>query len=110
MNKTFHAKRIDFNACVGNNGEIDFETYALGYLDSVKAIMVATLRHETVIDTIIFPLVYSARHYIELILKHQLQHLAVIKNIFDVSNTYKLLATHEISTIWREYRNATRFD
>ena len=110
MNKTFHANRIHFNACVGFNGNYDIDTYALGYFETVKILINSTLEWKTTLDAIIYPIVYSARHYIELTLKHQIRALIYINKIVDSKFNSRILAIHEISILWDEFKNMSLVD
>lgn len=110
MNKTFHANRIHYNACVGFNGNYDIDTYALGYLESVRILTEATLKGKTTLDAIVYSILYSARHYIELTLKHQINSLKYLNQIVDSSFSYKLMAKHEISWLWIEFKKMAAVD
>jgi hypothetical protein len=110
MNKTFHANRIHYNACVGFNGDYDIDTYALGYLESVQVMFSSTKAGKTTLDAIIYPLLYSERHYIELTLKHQLSILRIINQIVDSKFNYKIVAKHNISWLWAEFKELSRID
>ncbi len=110
MNKTFHANNINYNACVGFNGNYDIDTYALGYLETVNVLLESTIKGETTLDAIIYPVVYSARHYIELTLKHQIAGLTHINRIVDANFNSRFLAIHEISELWKEFKLISKLD
>jgi len=110
MNKTFHANRIHFNACVGFNGNYDIDTYALGYLESVQILIKSTIKGRTTLDAIVYPILYSARHYIELTLKHQLDLLKYINQIVDTKFSYRIIASHSISWLWNEFKRLSKID
>lgn len=110
MNKTFHANNYHFNACVGFNGDPDIESYAHGYAECVRLLVKSAIKGETSLDTIVYPIAYSARHYIELTLKHQLSLLIIINQIVDASYNFKVIATHEISVLWDDFKRLTSFD
>lgn len=110
MNKTFHANNIHYNACVGLNGDFDIDTYALGYFENVKVLIDSTIAMKTTLDAIVYPIVYSARHYIELTLKHQIEILIQINKIVDSKFNSRIRAIHEISILWDEFRKLSLVD
>jgi len=110
MNKTFHANRIKFNACVGFNGIYDIEAYALGYLESVQILIESTIKGKATLDAIVYPILYSARHFIELTLKHQLSILTYINQIVDSRFSYRIIAQHNISWFWNEFKKLSKID
>ncbi len=110
MNNTFHANNIHYNACVGFNGNYDIDTYALGYLETVNILLESTIKGKTTLDAIVYPVVYSARHYIELTLKHQISGLTHINKIVDSSFSSRFLAIHEISELWQEFKQISKLD
>jgi hypothetical protein len=110
MNNTFHASNFQFNACVGHNGDPDIEAYAHGYGECVRILLSAAIKGETPLDTIVYPIVYSARHYIELTLKHQLSLLGFMNQIVTTSCKYNVAAIHDISTLWDDFKSLASFD
>jgi hypothetical protein len=111
MNRTFTGNNFDYNACVGNNGHIDFITYSDGYDAMVKLGLEKLETFSIPVDILVYPLVYSARHRIELFLKHQLIKIDYIKNkILSNGNTQQIIRTHEISTLWEMFKNQTSFE
>jgi hypothetical protein len=110
MNKTFHANRIHFNACVGFNGDFDIDTYAFGYLESVQILMQSTIKGKVTLDAIVYPILYSARHYIELTLKHQLSLLTLINQAVDSKFSYRIITSHSISWLWNEFKELSKID
>lgn len=110
MNKTFHANNIHYNACVGFNGNYDIDTYALGYLETVNILLESAIKGKTTIDAIVYPIVYSARHYVELTLKHLISGLTHINRIVDSNFNSRFLAIHEISQLWTEFKRLSELD
>ena len=105
-------KLRNLNACVGENGWTGMTTYMDGYqsatlimlesilssYDDSSANDLPTNASYWDLDTSIYPIVFSARHFIELFLKHKIHlinHLKVKKNIDD-----KLTKTHDIGKLW----------
>lgn len=110
MNQTFNARSPEYNACVGNNGGSDFKTYYDGYNEAVETLLKATLKHKTTLDIIVYPIVYSARHWIELFLKHHLQLIAHIYKAYNSDFSYSMLSTHEISVLWKNFKKLASVD
>lgn len=111
MNKTFSGDNFDYNACVGNNGHIDFITYSDGY-DSMVKLGIEKIDSPIIpIDILVYPLIYSARHRIELFLKHQLIKIDYIKSkLLSNGNTKEIIRTHSISTLWEMFKTVTAFE
>ena len=110
MNKTFHANNFHFHACVGANGNPETEAYAHGYAECVRILVKSAIKGKTSFDTIVYPIAYSARHYIELTLKHQLTLLSIMNQIVDSSYNYKVMAIHEISILWEDFKRLASID
>lgn len=77
-NKTFDSNNPSYNACVGNNGGATDRTYASGYKDSVEILLNAVLDGGCILDRLVYPIMYNARHYVELSLKSTLESLRLI--------------------------------
>lgn len=99
-NKTFRiGNDLHLNACVGKNGYQDFRKYGLGYDETVKVLITAAKQYDVTVDAIIYPLVFCARHRIELFLKDQLVKFTLIRNHPEI--TEKLLNnTHDLNKLW----------
>ncbi|MDD3858586.1 MAG: hypothetical protein PHW83_00185 [Bacteroidales bacterium] len=110
MNKTFHANNYHYHACVGNNGNPDIKAYALGYYETVKILLNSTLKHDTTLDAIIYPIGYSARHYIELTIKHQIKELIKVNSIINTNFSSKESSIHDISILWDELKKLCSCD
>lgn len=59
-----------FNACVGENSLHDLKTYSDGYIEASVMLINNVLDNSLIgqMDTLIHPILYSARHAIELII------------------------------------------
>lgn len=77
-NKTFNSNDYSYNACVGNNGGVTDRTYASGYKDSVKILLNAVFDGGGILDRLVYPISFNARHYVELSLKLTLESLRLI--------------------------------
>lgn len=99
------------NACVGYNGIVDIHTYQRGYHEATIALINSVKNFESHTDGVIYPIVFSARHTIELFLKGQLYYLHDIQCQVNGIESEKLLQkTHSIKTLWEDYRKLTEID
>lgn len=74
QNSTFRlGKNIHLNACVGYNGFPNIHTYQLGYYKATIALIESANKNSYDADALVYPIVFSARHAIELFLKKQLR-------------------------------------
>ena len=106
MNKTFNSLiHNQYSACVGINGHIDLKTYSDGYDRMVKLGLEEIDKQPVLIDILVYPLIYCARHRLELLLKHQLLMIKKIKK-----SKYDLKGIHQISTLWADFKAETAFD
>jgi DNA-binding transcriptional MerR regulator len=88
------------NACVGTNGNGQtYWNYADGFYLAYKNIY-DYLRHNYYceIDTLIFPLIYNARHAVELYMKKLIYDLIELRTPVAIPNKVKL--THSLITIF----------
>ena len=84
------------NACIGSNGgPYDFRDYALGYFEAGSRIVSSLLSDRWMLDNLIYPLVFTCRHGIELSLKDLAVQLPLI---WDEESEVKL--THDLSDNW----------
>jgi len=99
FNKTFNiGNNTHLNACVGNNGIQDHYKYGYGYDEAVSLLILASENTAT-IDAIIYPLVFCARHRIELFLKDQLLKLLEIRENKTITEDL-LTSTHDLKKLW----------
>jgi hypothetical protein len=100
FNNTFNnGENVQFNACVGNNGWQSLETYSDGYDEAVTVLYESAKSHKTPLDAIIHPMVFSARHRIELFLKAAIKSLGEMRSELEVSDE-KLIKTHDLNKLW----------
>lgn len=107
QNKTFCGGDVTrLNACVGENGWNDIYTYADGYLEATKELLRHAIQIESSgnVDILVYPIVYNARHGLELMLKAT---LLVAKDIrtnvtIDLSKVYE---THDLGILWLELKS-----
>ncbi len=106
MGENYH-----LNACVGNNGFVDLYTYQHGYYEATIQLINSVKRLFSETDSLIYPIVYSDRHTIELFLKNQLFKLKYINNkARGVEFESKIITTHKIDELWDEFKNLTAID
>ena len=101
---------VDYNACVGNNGWPNINTYIHGYRAATLVMLASVLKsvncrkdvpknaNDWCVDTAIYPILFSARHYIELYIKQKvyaINQFKINKKIED-----KLVRTHDINKLW----------
>ena len=111
-NQTFKlGKNFHFNACVGNNGYIDLYTYQLGYYEATIALINSAKKSVFKIDLLIYPIVYSARHTIELFIKNQLFKLKYINSKAQgVAFESRIINIHLIDKLWTEFKSLSAVD
>jgi hypothetical protein len=97
-----------YNACVGHNSQHDMRTYAEGYLQSaqilIDQIFEKDMGYER--DTLVHPILYSARHSIELSIKHVLNKL----NETDIKTEERDIHGHSLKELWCRFKEQTTFD
>lgn len=105
-NKTFKnsAMNTSLNACVGTNGWNDINNYIYGYKRNVEYLYENITKCDWDIDGMVYPLCFSARHFIELSLKN-IVHLIdlVLKEIKGIVNDdldNKLKKTHNLNILY----------
>lgn len=111
-NKTFkRGDNFHLNACVGNNGFIDLYTYQCGYYEATMSLIKSVKKSTDTIDLLIYPIVYSARHTIELFVKDQLFKLKYINSKAKGGKfESKLIDTHNIKELWTDFKKLSAVD
>jgi hypothetical protein len=101
MNSTFRGDEVDyhFNACVGDNGWVDADTYVEGYDIAVRRLCDAALNNEVPVDAVIYPIAYSARHRIELSLKGQIKAISKVTGDSSVEAS-NVSGKHDLAALW----------
>jgi len=111
-NDTFRSgENFHLNACVGNNGSPDLHIYQYGYYKAAITLIRSVNKSRVDIDSLVYPIVFSARHAIELFLKNQLYNLKDI-NAKAQSKKFeaRMQSTHSIRTLWQEYKELAAVD
>jgi hypothetical protein len=92
---------VRMNACVGYNGFVDNSTYVKGYERTLDLLMLYLVRNSGLnIDSSLYPLLYSTRHSVELLLK-EIEYK--YNEIININNGYS--KTHSLSKIFDETRD-----
>lgn len=106
-NSTFDTDEdFHFNACVGNNGWVDHSTYSDGFDEAVTALCKVVMAGGTA-DTLIYPIVFCARHRIELFVKSQLRRIGHIRKGIAIPDN-KIIKTHDLKILWMLLENITK--
>lgn len=91
----------DYNACVGKNGFNDIGVYEDGYDAAVKLLIKGAKKNQELVDPLIYPIVFSARHRVELFLKHT---TTIMETLNKNSNSKIVLRnhirTHDLKILW----------
>jgi hypothetical protein len=104
-NKTFNVgedRDMDLNACVGNNGHVGKRGYGAGFAEGAKLLLAELVKDgtEATVDTLIYPICFSARHSIELFMKEQIERMGRLRSTVPVAAT---ATTHDLSNLWEEF-------
>ena len=104
----FEAKHHVCTACVGENGISDFETYATGYFEAAQLLLVQLLDRKLGLteDTLVYPILFTLRHGVELSIKHVSRVLAEAE--LPAPNTDQ--NTHELKSLWVDLVAQARAD
>lgn len=94
------------NACVGENGHNDFQTYAEGYLHAASRLVSSVLDQDFDVETdvIVYPILYSVRHSIELSIKHAMGELHIVFPEFERESGHKL------KDLWENFQAVSQRD
>lgn len=106
-NSTFRgADPIEFNACVGNNGVVDYLTYAKGFSKAANLILDQVLNTDgDDIDSFIYPICFNMRHSIELRLKGAIEEIDTLAKIQKLKlDGFDLAGSHDIGNIWQYFQ------
>lgn len=108
-NKTFkNGSDSNYNACVGENGLVDLRTYADGYINAARSLLNLAIEdgNPIVVDTYVYPIIFNARHAIELYLKYIAENILKIRKESRAAHRVVelkkwLLTGHDIGDIWK---------
>lgn len=105
-------KDTRYNACVGNNGWVGMSSYIDGFQSSTVILLEALMNEVKkesdfdkfiwCVDHGIYPILFSARHFLELFFKQQILRISYLKNKNEKDYFLKLtlLKTHDTHKLW----------
>lgn len=106
-NSTFRgADPIEFNACVGNNGIVNYLTYAKGFSKAANLILDQVIHtNGNDVDSFIYPICFNMRHSIELRLKDAIEEINNLAKIQKLKlDDFNLAGSHNIRNIWDYFK------
>lgn len=106
-NSTFRgAAPIEFNACVGNNGIVNYLTYAKGFSKAANLILDQVIHtNGNDVDSFIYPICFNMRHSIELRLKDAIEEINNLAKIQKLKLAdFNLAGSHNIRNIWDYFK------
>ena len=96
---------IHLNACVGYNGFPSIHTYQHGYHQAVVSLIETAKKDSWDSDSLIYPILFCARHSIELFLKKQICVLSNVKAItMNRESENMLLTEHSLDSLWQNFK------
>ncbi len=101
---------IHLNACVGTNGFNGIETYEYGFDQAVNILVDAAKKDSVIVDPIIYPLLFSARHRIELFLKKCIFLLEELNRIRKKNFSPMSCLSHDIRKLWNHVKLLSSVD
>lgn len=101
--KLFVESRDDWrlNACITKFGAD--ETYIAGYLDAAKLLARVVIFSQSHMDTLVYPIIYLYRHYLELRFKRLIRQGAIIKDFQIDAKLEEVLADHNLMALWNSF-------
>jgi len=97
------------NACVGENGFINYLTYATGYSKASNLLLDHVLdQGSNEIDSFIYPICFNMRHSIELRLKGAIDNIKKLAQMKNVSLEFNLAKQHDILNIWNFFEEKSK--
>lgn len=104
QNSTFRGSEPTWaNACVGNNGNPSYISYANGYSEAANLLIRETLKSrggKYLVDYFIYPICFNMRHSVELRLKNTVLQLIELSKIKLAKLSFDLDTSHDIGKIW----------
>ena len=105
QNSTFRGSEPTWaNACVGNNGNPSYISYANGYSEAANLLIRETLKSrggKYLVDYFIYPICFNMRHSVELRLKNTVLQLIELSKIKSSNLSFDLDTSHDLGKIWR---------
>lgn len=111
FNDTFNvASPTWLNACTGENGFQDIETYAEAYRLAPRILLDKVISQGSVnnlTDTLVFPIVFCMRHAVELQIKDSIIKLSKIRPNLAIES-YNVSSSHDIGDIWHFFKEQSQ--
>lgn len=111
-NDTFKTDNPDFlNACVGQNGYNGIYSYELGFGTATEILLEHVKNNSGLVDALVYPIVFSARHKIELFLKTIIEKFARITDMKQTgARTNIRTHTHDLKILWETAEELSSVD
>lgn len=101
------SKYWNYNACVGTNGFVSDQLYLDGFVEATKQLCIVVLTKDRFLaDSLVYPIIFSARHSIELAIK-----IAFSKDLLlNKDKNSKPLNGHNINWLYKRLKEYSIFD
>lgn len=112
-NNTFRpGNNFHYNACVGKNGFNDISSYEDGYHDAVNILFEQLIKERKYhVDTLVYPILFSARHRIELFFKKFVDRLEKLNALKDRKyNRIPRKNIHDLRILWEYVEELSQVD
>lgn len=90
------------NACVDKFNGIN--AYAAGYLDAAKLLARIVIYSRSKMDTLVYPIIYLYRHYLEIKLKDLIRQGAAITDTIIDEKLKQALGEHNLMVLWNRFK------
>lgn len=95
------------SAVVGTNGFQNIKRYADGYAKATIILLEQLIKSRNTfdVDILVYPIVFCARHSLELYLKDAIMHLEKIRT-GNLENLKQVKSNHDIGKIWKNFKES----
>lgn len=90
------------NACISSYDSAG--AYALGYLNAAKLLARIVIFSERSMDTLVYPIVYLYRHYLEIQLKSLIRRGACVTGVAIDAKLEEVLVSHNLMKLWNKFQ------
>lgn len=91
-----------YNACIDKFNGIN--AYAEGYLEAAKLLARIVIYSQSKMDTLVYPIIYLYRHYLEIKLKDLIRHGANITGTTIDEKLERELGEHNLMVLWNRFK------
>ncbi len=96
------------NACVGTNGRVSEYSYFEGYAEATKRLCLAVLSDDRFLaDTLIYPIIFNARHSLEIALKISLKEVDRLNDSKSENNS--IVTGHNLFKLFNKLKEKISF-